>query len=91
MREQDRRARTFGTFTAKGQGVLTLQGQNQELESWQGLFPKDWPLADLKGRVTQIDVTLKKEIMTKRKIFDKFAEINTVLKELDEIFKFDLN
>ena len=37
------------------------------------------------------DVTLKKEIMTKRKIFDKFAEINPVLKELDEIFKFDLN
>ena len=61
LREQDRRARTFGTFTAKGQGVLTLQGQNQDLESWQGLFPKDWPLADLKGRVTQIDVTLKKD------------------------------
>jgi len=37
------------------------------------------------------DVSLKKEIMTKRKIFDKFAEINPVLKELDEIFKFDLN
>lgn len=37
------------------------------------------------------DVTLKKEIITKRKIFDKFAEINPVLRELDEIFKFDLN
>lgn len=37
------------------------------------------------------DVTLKKEIVTKRKIFDKFAEINPVLKDLDEIFKFDLN
>ena len=60
LREQDRRARTFGTFTAKGQGVLTLQGQNQDLESWQGLFPKDWPLADLKGRVKQIDITLQK-------------------------------
>lgn len=37
------------------------------------------------------DVTLKKEIVTKRKIFDKFAEINPVLKDLDEIFKFDFN
>ncbi|MCQ4034545.1 hypothetical protein [Kaistella montana] len=37
------------------------------------------------------DVTLKKEIVTKRKIFDKFAEINPILKDLDDIFKFDLN
>ncbi|QNS41902.1 hypothetical protein H0S70_02625 [Chryseobacterium manosquense] len=37
------------------------------------------------------DITLKKEIVTKRKIFDKFAELNPVLKDLDEIFKFDLN
>lgn len=37
------------------------------------------------------DVTLKKEIVTKRKIFDKFAELNPVLKDLDDIFKFDLN
>ncbi|MCG2780149.1 MAG: hypothetical protein L6264_04310 [Weeksellaceae bacterium] len=37
------------------------------------------------------DVTLKKEIITKRKIFDKFAEINPVLRDLDEIFKFDFN
>lgn len=37
------------------------------------------------------DITLKKEIVTKRKIFDKFAEINPVLKDLDDIFKFDLN
>ncbi|HMU07938.1 MAG TPA: hypothetical protein PKC37_08510 [Kaistella sp.] len=37
------------------------------------------------------DVSLKKEIITKRKIFDKFAEINPVLRELDDLFKFDLN
>lgn len=37
------------------------------------------------------DITLKKEIVTKRKIFDKFAELNPVLKDLDDIFKFDLN
>ena len=37
------------------------------------------------------DVSLKKEIITKRKIFDKFAEINPLLREMDEIFKFDLN
>ena len=37
------------------------------------------------------DISLKKEIMTKRKIFDKFAEINPVLRELDEVFKFDFN
>lgn len=37
------------------------------------------------------DVTLKKEIITKRKIFDKFAEINPLLKDLDDLFKFDLN
>lgn len=37
------------------------------------------------------DIGLKKEIMTKRKIFDKFAEINPVLKDLDDLFKFDFN
>ncbi len=35
------------------------------------------------------DISLKKEIVTKRKIFDKFAEINPVLKDLDDLFKFD--
>lgn len=38
-----------------------------------------------------LDFTMKKEIITKRKIFDKFAEINPVLKELDEHFKLDFN
>ncbi len=38
-----------------------------------------------------LDVSMKKEIVTKRKIFDKFAEINPVLKELDDIFKLDFN
>lgn len=37
------------------------------------------------------DVSLKKEIVTKRMIFDKFAEINPVLKDLDDLFKFDFN
>lgn len=37
------------------------------------------------------DITLKQEIITKRKIFDKFAEINPVLRELDDIFKLDFN
>ncbi len=35
------------------------------------------------------DVALKKEVLTKRNIFDKFAEINPVLKDLDETFKLD--
>ena len=61
LRGQEERARTFGTFTSQGTGVVTLQGQNQALEAWHGLFPKDWPLADLKGRVAQIDITLKKD------------------------------
>lgn len=37
------------------------------------------------------DLSMKKEIITKRKIFDKFAEINPVLKELDDLFKLDFN
>lgn len=37
------------------------------------------------------DITMKKEIITKRKIFDKFAEINPVLRDLDDLFKFDFN
>lgn len=61
LRGQDRRARTFGTVTPRGYGVITLQGQNQHLEDWQGLFPPDWPLADLKGRVAGLDVSLKKD------------------------------
>jgi translocation and assembly module TamB len=61
LRGQDQRARTFGTFTPQGYGVLTLQGQNQDLEAWQGLFPGDWPLADLKGKIRQLDITLNKD------------------------------
>lgn len=38
----------------------------------------------------KIDVGMKKEILTKRKIFDKFAEINPVLRDLDNLMKFDL-
>lgn len=38
-----------------------------------------------------VDVTMKKEIITKRKIFDKFAEINPLLKDLDDLFKLDFN
>ena len=37
------------------------------------------------------DVTLKKEIVTKKTIFEKFVEINPVLKDLDELLKLDLN
>lgn len=37
------------------------------------------------------DVTLKKEIVTKRSIFEKFVEINPVLRELDDLFKLDLS
>ena len=37
------------------------------------------------------DVTLKKEIVTKRTIFEKFVEINPVLKDLDELLKLDLS
>jgi len=37
------------------------------------------------------DVSLKREIVTKRMIFDKFAAINPVLKDLDDLFKFDFN
>ncbi|AZI68338.1 hypothetical protein EIB71_10080 [Kaistella daneshvariae] len=39
----------------------------------------------------QLDVSMKKEIITKRKIFNKFAEINPVLKDLDDLFKLDFN
>lgn len=37
------------------------------------------------------DITLKKEIVTKRMIFEKFAEINPLLKDLDDLMKFDLS
>ncbi len=37
------------------------------------------------------DTGLKKEIPTKRKIFDKFAGINPVLRDLEELFRFDLD
>ncbi len=38
----------------------------------------------------QTDLTIKKEVMTKRKIFDKFVKINPLLKDLDDLMKFDL-
>ncbi|WP_417429944.1 hypothetical protein [Halpernia sp.] len=37
----------------------------------------------------KMDTKLKKEILTKRKIFDKFAEINPVLNDLNDLMKFD--
>lgn len=37
------------------------------------------------------DETLKKEILTKKKLFEKFAEINPILKDLDDLMKFDLS
>ncbi len=37
----------------------------------------------------KMDMKLKKEILTKRKIFDKFAEINPVLNDLNDLMKFD--
>ena len=36
------------------------------------------------------DLTIKKEVMTKRKIFEKFVKINPLLKDLDDLMKFDL-
>ncbi|NAW50423.1 hypothetical protein GNY06_03115 [Elizabethkingia argentiflava] len=37
------------------------------------------------------DETLKREIMTKRKLFDRFAEKNPVLRALDDLMKFDFS
>lgn len=37
------------------------------------------------------DVTIKKEIMTKRKQFEKLAQINPLLRDLDDLMKFDLS
>lgn len=34
---------------------------------------------------------MKKEVVTKRTIFEKYVEINPVLKDLDDLFKFDFN
>jgi DNA polymerase-3 subunit gamma/tau len=39
----------------------------------------------------QTDLSIKKEVMTKRKIFEKFAEINPLLRDLDDLMKFDLS
>lgn len=38
----------------------------------------------------QTDLTIKKEVLTKRKIFEKFVEINPLLKDLDDLMRFDL-
>ena len=37
----------------------------------------------------KLDPSLKKEVVTKRKVFDKFAEINPVLRDLEDLMKFD--
>lgn len=36
-------------------------------------------------------VNLKKEIITKKSIYEKYIEINPLLKDLDNLFKFDFN
>ena len=38
----------------------------------------------------QMNTALKKEIITKRKLFEKLIEINPLLKDLDDLMKFDL-
>ncbi|KAA0126597.1 hypothetical protein FY557_16725 [Chryseobacterium sp. SN22] len=43
------------------------------------------------GVVYKRDIeNLKIEVMTKRKIFEKFAEKNPLLKDLDDLMRFDL-
>lgn len=37
------------------------------------------------------DAKLKQEILTKRKLFDKMAEINPLLRTLDDLMKFDFS
>ncbi len=39
----------------------------------------------------KLDVALKREVITKRSIFDKYCEINPVLKDLDDLIKFDFS
>lgn len=39
----------------------------------------------------QTDLSIKKEVLTKRKIFEKFVEINPLLKDLDDLMRFDLS
>ena len=36
-------------------------------------------------------VNLKKEIITKRSIFEKYVQLNPLLRDLDDLFKFDFN
>ena len=38
-----------------------------------------------------LGIQMKKHATTKRSIFDKYCEINPLLRELDEVFKFDLD
>ena len=42
-------------------------------------------------RYENVGGKMKKHAVTKRTLFEKYCEINPLLKELDEIFKFDLN
>lgn len=39
----------------------------------------------------KMDVTIKKEVLTRRKLFEKFADINPLLHTLNDIMKFDLS
>lgn len=39
----------------------------------------------------KLDLATKKEVMTKRKMFEKLAEINPLLHDLDQIMKFDFS
>lgn len=39
----------------------------------------------------RMDVALKKEVLTKRKLFDQLAEINPLLNELNDLMKFDFS
>lgn len=39
----------------------------------------------------QMDVALKKEVVTKKSIFEKYTEINPLLKDLDDLVKFDFS
>lgn len=39
----------------------------------------------------QTDLSIKKEVLTKRKIFEKFVKINPLLKDLDDLMRFDLS
>lgn len=85
-------------FTKKDENTICVfypsESARQEFEKIRGEFLNHFKHKVGHFKLTaeyHMDMALKREVVTKRKLFQKLVEINPLLKDLDDLIKFDLS